>query len=63
MTAILYMAMGMMPKLHAGIRSGVVQAPGALAAGYPAATAMGFLMLQLLFGVLVGVFYDAFGGV
>ncbi len=57
------MAMGMMPKLHAGIRAGIVQAPGAFAMSYPAGTAMGFLMLHLLFGVLVGVFYDAFGGV
>lgn len=57
------MALGMMPKMHAGIRSGAVQAPGAFALGYPAGTAMGFLMLHLLFGVLVGVFYDVFGGV
>lgn len=57
------MALGMMPKMHAGIRSGAVQAPGAFAMGYPAGTAMGFLMLHLLFGVLVGVLYDVFGGV
>ncbi len=57
------MAMGMMPMMHAGIRSGNVQAPGAFATGYPKATSMGFLMLHLLFGVLVAVFYDVFGGV
>ena len=57
------MAMGMMPMMHAGIRSGDVQAPGAFALRYPMATSMGFLMLHLLFGVLVAVFYDLFGGV
>ncbi len=57
------MAMGMMPMMHPGVRSGVVQAPGAFALSYPNATAMGFLMLHLLFGVLMGVTYDAFGGV
>jgi hypothetical protein len=31
--------------------------------GYPRGTAMGFLMLHLLFGLLVGVLYDTFGGV
>ncbi len=57
------MGMGMMPMMHLGIRSGVVQAPGMFAMSYPRAAVMGFLMLHLLFGVLVGVFYDAFGGV
>ena len=57
------MAMGMMPMMHAGIQSGTVPAPGAFALRYPAGTAMGFLMLHLMFGVLVGVLYDVFGGV
>jgi hypothetical protein len=57
------MAFGMMPMMHAGIRSGAVQAPGMFAMNYPRATTAGFLMLHLVFGVLVGVFYDAFGGV
>jgi len=57
------MALGMMPMMHAGVRSGVVRAPGAFAMGYPRGTAMGFLMLHLLFGLLVGVLYDVFGGV
>ena len=57
------MAMGMMPMMHAGIRSGTVSAPGAFALRYPAGTVMGFLMLHLMFGVLVGVLYDVFGGV
>jgi hypothetical protein len=54
--------MGMMPMMHPGVRSGVVQAPGMFAMNSPSATAMGFFMLHLLFGVLVGVSYDAFGG-
>jgi hypothetical protein len=57
------MAMGMMPMMHAGVRSGVVRAPGAFALDFPPGTAMGFLVLHLLFGVLVGVLYGAFGGV
>jgi len=58
------MAMGMMPMMHTGIRSGVVQALGAFAMLYPMGTSMGFLMLYLLFGVLVAVFfYNVFGGV
>ncbi len=57
------MGMGMMPIMHLGVRSGAVQAPGMFAMNYPRATVMGFFMLHLLFGVLVGAFYDAFGGV
>lgn len=57
------MALGMMPMMHAGVRSGMVQSPGAFAMGYPMGTAVGFLTLHLLFGVLVAIFYDVFGGV
>ncbi len=57
------MALGMMPMMHPRIRSGDIQAPGAYALSYPKATAAGFLMLHLLFGLLVGGFYDVFGGV
>ena len=55
--------LGMMPMVHPRIRDGELQAPGAFALSYPKGTAMGFLMLHLIYGVLVGVFYDAFGGV
>ena len=44
-------------------KDGSLEAPGAFAINYPMATTMGFLMLHLMFGVLVGVFYDVFGGV
>ena len=57
------MALGMMPMMHRGIKEGTLQAPGAFAMKYPMGTVMGFLMLHLAFGVLVGVFYDVFGGV
>ncbi len=57
------MALGMIPMMHPRIRSGDIQAPGAYALSYPKMTAAGFLMLHLLFGLLVGGFYDLFGGV
>lgn len=56
-------ALGMMPMMHRGIQTGMMQAPGMFALGYSRGTAMGFLMLHLVFGVLVAVLYDAFGGV
>ena len=55
--------MGMMPVMHPRIKDGSLEAPGAFAINYPMATTMGFLMLHVMFGVLVGVFYDVFGGV
>ena len=54
------MALGMLPMVHPRIRAGELQAPGAYALSYPKATAAGFLMLHLVFGVLVGALYDAF---
>ena len=52
------LALGMIPVIHTMVRSGRLQNPGLFAMGYPAATAMGFLMLHLLFGVLVSTFYE-----
>ena len=57
---IVGMALGMMPIMHRGIRSGSIEAPGFYALSYPRMTAMGFLVLHLVYGVLVGVFYTAF---
>lgn len=54
------MMLGMMPMMHRGIKEGRLQAPGMFALSYPMGTAMGFLMLHLMFGVLVGVLYEAF---
>ena len=53
------MALGMMPIMHRGIQRGEVPAPGFYAISLGPMTAMGFLMLHLLFGLLVGVIYSA----
>ena len=57
---IVSMGLEMMPIMHRGIRSGSIDAPGFYALNYPRMTAMGFLVLHLVYGVLVGVFYTAF---
>lgn len=54
------MALGIMPVLHPLVRTGELENPGPFATGMGLITAMGFLMLHLLFGVVVAVFYDAF---
>ena len=51
------MAMGMMGSIHPRIRAGEMQAPGVFVLNYPPMTALGFLMLHLLFGLLVGALY------
>ena len=56
------MALGMLPLMHPRIRSGEIDAPGFYALGYPPMTAMGFLMLHLVFGVIVGALYGAWAG-
>ncbi len=56
------MALGMMPLMHPRIRSGEIDAPGFYALGYPPMTAMGFLMLHLVYGVIVGALYGAWAG-
>ena len=53
------MGLGMIPMMHAGIRKGIIGEPGVFATRYPPRTAVGFLMLHLMFGVLVGVIYSA----
>ena len=57
---IVGMGLGMMRFMHPLIRGGEMDDPGAFAMGFPAMTAMGFLMLHILFGILVGAFYEAF---
>jgi hypothetical protein len=56
------MALGMMPMMHRGIRNDEVEAPGffAMKAGGP--TAMGFLVLHLVYGILFGVIYAGMAG-
>ncbi|KKN10445.1 hypothetical protein LCGC14_1036560 [marine sediment metagenome] len=60
--AVVGMALGMLPLMHARIRSGEIDAPGFYALSYPPMTAMGFLMLHLVFGVIVGALYGAWAG-
>ena len=45
---------------HRGIRDGVIDAPGFFALKLGGMTAMGVLVVHVLFGLLVGVFYEAF---
>ena len=56
---IVGMGLGMMGIMHPRMRSGELPAPGAYAKDSPPMTMMGFLMLHLLFGVVVGVLYAA----
>ena len=49
----------MVPSMHPMMRRGEMEAPGAFAMSYPLMTAMGFFMLHMLYGVLVGTFSEA----
>ncbi len=60
--AVVGMALGMMPMMHPRMRSGEIAEPGFYAVRYPPMTAMGFLMLHLVFGVIVGALYGAWAG-
>lgn len=73
--AVVGMALGMLPLMHPRIRYAgprlisaaeasphpeqLLDPPGFYALGYPAMTALGFLMLHLLFGVIFGALYGA----
>ena len=57
--AVVGIALGMMPMMHPRMRSGEIDEPGFYALRYPPMTAMGFLMLHLVFGVTVGALYGA----
>ena len=50
----------MMPGMQIIRSRGELQAPGLYATAYPAMTAMGFLMLHLVYGLLVGALYPVF---
>ncbi len=53
------LGMGMIGGMHPVMRAGEMQAPGFFVKNYPAMTIGGFLMLHLLYGLVVGVVYDA----
>lgn len=55
--AVAGMGLAMVGMMHPLIRSGRMNAPGPFAVNMGPVTAMGFLMLHLMFGVLVGALY------
>ena len=52
-------SMGMMGSMHPRIRDGELAAPGAFLKNYPMMSVVGFLMLHLMFGLVVGSVYEA----
>jgi hypothetical protein len=52
-------SMGMMGSMHPRIRDGELAAPGAFLKNYPMMSVVGFLMLHLIFGLVVGSVYEA----
>ena len=56
---IVGMGMGMMPMMHSMIKAGDMDAPGAFAKNLPMMNVVGFLMVHLIFGLVVGVVYEA----
>ncbi len=73
--AVVGMALGMMPLMHPRIHYGgrrlvpqasggqeLLDPPGFYALSYPPMTAIGFLMLHLVFGVIVGALYGWWAG-
>ena len=50
---------GMVGVMHPLMRSGEMQAPGLFVKNHPPLTVIGFLMLHLLYGLVVGVLYEA----
>ncbi|MEE8421990.1 MAG: hypothetical protein V3S31_04345 [Dehalococcoidia bacterium] len=53
-------ALAMVPAMHPLMRDGRMERPGAFALKLGAPTAIGFVMLHLIYGAVVAVLYDAF---
>ena len=53
------MGMGMIGTMHPLMRSGQMPAPGLFVTNLPNMTVMGFLMVHLVYGLVVGVLYEA----
>lgn len=53
------MGMGMMGTMHPMIRDGELAAPGFFVKNYPMTSVVGFFMLHLVFGLVVGGVYEA----
>ena len=56
---IVSMGMGMMGTMHPVIRSGDMMAPGAFVKNLPMMNVMGFLMVHVIYGLVVGGLYQA----
>ncbi len=55
---IVGMGMGMMGTMHPLMRTGQMPAPGLYVTKFPRMTVMGFLMVHLVYGLVVGALYD-----
>ena len=53
------MGMGMMSSMHPMMRDGEMAAPGFFVRNYPMMSVVGFFMLHLIFGLVVGGVYEA----
>ena len=51
--------MGMMGGIHPMMKNGDMLAPGAFVKNFPPMTVMGFLMVHIVYGLTVGLVYDA----
>ncbi len=56
---IVGMGFGMIGTMHPLMRTGQMQAPGIFVSNLPRMTVMGFLMVHLVYGLVVGVLYEA----
>ena len=56
---IVGMGMGMIGTMHPLMRTGQMPAPGLFVSNLPRMTVMGFLMVHLVYGLVVGVLYEA----
>ena len=57
--AVASMGMGTMGSMHPRIHDGELAAPGPFLKNYPMMSVVGFLMLHLIFGLVVGSVYEA----
>ena len=60
--AIVGIGLGMIPIMHRGMRAGEIEKPGMFAMSLGPMTAMGFLGLHLVYGVIVAAVYSAWIG-
>ncbi len=55
---IVGMGFGMIGSMHPRMRSGEMSAPGPFLRNFPTMTIMGFLMVHLVYGLVVGALYE-----